>query len=962
MTSNARTKKEFCSNDFHKTEISTLIHGIYAPKIVLPLLFISFASFNTFANPVDGQLISGSATISLPASKQLMVIQHSDRAVIDWRSFSIAPDEITQFFQPSASSAILNRVTGNQVSQILGKLAANGQVLLVNPNGIVFGQNSRVDVGSLIASTSNISNINFMAGKYNFDQPGNATATVSNLGTISVSEGGLVALVAPAVKNSGVIQAHLGKVALAAGNTFTLDLYGDNLLTFAADSQVLQAALGVDGKVVDALIDNAGNINADGGTVLLAANTAKNIVDHAINMNGIVQARTVSQEGGVIVLDGGENGNVNVSGNLDASGIEIGEKGGIIKVLGGNVAIIGTSTLDATGITAGGTVLVGGNFQGMGNERHALNTLVENGVKIDASAILNGDGGKIVLWSDQKTESQGSLVARGGLTEGNGGVIEVSSKNRISVGGLIDTSSVKGKSGQVLFDPLILDLGPNGDIKPDELSKLLDLNPGSEFSALETIYFHDIADGKNAYYLILKAPNIVLRNLFLPLTTIDLLKLPNIDRAKEVQHVTLDNVNIGNLSIKDLNAYSVFGRDFDTSFGLETFKLTLFTEVSNESNFLSYYDNYPESSLNIIGASSIGNFNILEGHTNTLENKFSIIGLNLLRTVTVNNGQGNQIGFYKYPKLTNRYSCNPTPPDCGSQIRFHEYTSTLASILTIKEGDYDALSYKPPIVNGTILGRGSLPVVGSQVDSLGGGSSGAVPSGPPSTVVGDLSGGLVGVIGAAEPIRPTATQELRRIKSEINSTNDPSRLFDLAEQLKRARVEYNIAEFTPGKSELKEAIIDVVKDETINRLIKAEVNALAASAAVEAAFAAMREENAREIAKNVKEGVAKQFLENTTDVAVRLAARIAPVVTLNAVLFGQIAATFITTPVYVSSRVFLQGSQTATDSYEIASTADIVQETLNRRMRELLPSPTRSPGTMILPTGNVTTPKLRSYP
>jgi large exoprotein involved in heme utilization and adhesion len=124
-------------------------------------------------------------------------------------------------------SATLNRVTGDQLSVILGRMDANGQVLLVNPHGIIFGKSAQINVGSLIASTANISNDNFMQGRLLFDQPGRPGAGVINSGSITAAEGGLVALVAPHVRNDGLIQARLGKVLMGAADTFTIDLYGD---------------------------------------------------------------------------------------------------------------------------------------------------------------------------------------------------------------------------------------------------------------------------------------------------------------------------------------------------------------------------------------------------------------------------------------------------------------------------------------------------------------------------------------------------------------------------------------------------------------------------------------------------------------------------------------------------------------------------------------------------------------
>ena len=178
------------------------------------------------ANPQGGVVVEGSATITQTSATRLDIIQSSDRAVLDWQSFSIANNEHTHFQQPSSGSISLNRVTGGDPSHIFGQLTSNGQIFLINPNGILFGPGSRVDVAGLLATTSNITNSDFMAGRFEFSAPVNTNAGIVNFGEITVEEGGLVALVAPWVENSGIITARLGSVSLVSGNNYTLDLRG----------------------------------------------------------------------------------------------------------------------------------------------------------------------------------------------------------------------------------------------------------------------------------------------------------------------------------------------------------------------------------------------------------------------------------------------------------------------------------------------------------------------------------------------------------------------------------------------------------------------------------------------------------------------------------------------------------------------------------------------------------------
>ncbi len=404
------------------------------------------------AAPQDGIVRAGDARIS-GGGAYTRIDQNTQRAVIDWRAFSTGAGEQVQFVQPSASSAILNRVTGSQMSTLLGKLDANGQVLLINPNGIVIGKGGQINVGSFIASTSNISNTNFMAGRLVFDQPGKPGAGILNAGSITAAEGGLVALVAPHVRNDGLIQARLGRVMLGAADTFTIDLYGDQLVNLALSDANIGQLMDAYGQPVQSLITQAGRIEA-GQAVLITAATARNVLDNLINMSGTIKAETAAQDGGRIVLLG-EGGKVNVSGTLDASG----NRGGQIEVLGQDVALASTASLNANGASGGGAIHVGGDYQGGGSTYRAQSTTVASGASLTANAITNGNGGEVVVWSDGATTFAGDVQAKGGALGGNGGRMEVSGKGTLAFNGTADASAANGVSGSLLLDPAYLDIG-----------------------------------------------------------------------------------------------------------------------------------------------------------------------------------------------------------------------------------------------------------------------------------------------------------------------------------------------------------------------------------------------------------------------------------------------------------------------------------------------------------------------
>ena len=262
------------------------------------------------ANPVGGTVVGGQATIAEPAAGQMRVTQSSSRAIVDWRSFSIGAGEAVRFVQPSSSSAILNRVTGNDPSSILGTMSANGHVFLVNQNGVYIGRDAKVDVGGLVLSTANITNGNFMAGRLNFDQPGKPGARIVNDGTVTAAQGGLVAMVAPGVENHGVISAKLGQVVLAGAKTYSLDFYGDGLMNIVVKPSELAAFHDAAGTPLSNYVDSSGQITAEGGRVWITAATAHGIVD-SVNVSGGIRASDVS-------LLAGDR--LTIGGTVDATG------------------------------------------------------------------------------------------------------------------------------------------------------------------------------------------------------------------------------------------------------------------------------------------------------------------------------------------------------------------------------------------------------------------------------------------------------------------------------------------------------------------------------------------------------------------------------------------------------------------------------------------------------------------
>ncbi|NTV11896.1 MAG: filamentous hemagglutinin N-terminal domain-containing protein, partial [Zoogloea sp.] len=275
------------------------------------------------ALPTGGVVTAGQASISQNGSR-LDIQQGSARAAIDWQTFNIGAQAQVNFYQPNASSVALNRVLSADPSAIYGHLSANGQVILVNPNGIVFGPGSRVDVGGIVASTLSISNADFMGGRLKFTR-GDATGSVVNQGTINAADGGYIALLAPEVRNEGVLSARLGSVAMAAGDAVTLDLSGDGLLSVK-----------VDPASVNALVENRNLVQAEGGRVLLSAGAANRLIEQAV-AGGEQGANELVAENGSLRL-------VSTSGTISAAG-------GSVKLEGSTVD--GAGKLDVGGTKAG---------------------------------------------------------------------------------------------------------------------------------------------------------------------------------------------------------------------------------------------------------------------------------------------------------------------------------------------------------------------------------------------------------------------------------------------------------------------------------------------------------------------------------------------------------------------------------------------------------------------------------
>ncbi|WVN40957.1 MBG domain-containing protein [beta proteobacterium MWH-UniP1] len=389
------------------------------------LPFIAHAAPDVNQLPTNGQVVAGQASINSGGAVNAPVMtinQSTNRAVINWSGHDIGANAQVNYVVPSASSATLSRVTSGNPTQIFGRLTSNGQLFLTNPSGILFGRTASVDVGGLVATTHSIGNEDFMAGKLRFTRDG-ATGSVVNEGQIKAALNGYIALLAPEVRNEGVIVAQMGTVALAAGEAFELNINDKSL-----------AGIRVEPATIKTLVENKHAVHAPGGLIILSSRAQSEILGGVVKQSGELIASSITERGGRILLEGDD------------------------------ITLTATSKIEAKGATGGGEVLVGGGWQGKGDMHQATTVAMAEGATIDASALDTGSGGTVVLWSDVRnpnsiTAAHGSIFAKGGVNGGDGGQIETSGRQLHYDGISVSTLAADGTAGNWLLDPYNFFLG-----------------------------------------------------------------------------------------------------------------------------------------------------------------------------------------------------------------------------------------------------------------------------------------------------------------------------------------------------------------------------------------------------------------------------------------------------------------------------------------------------------------------
>lgn len=306
-------------------------------KVSLVVSALLGSAIISHAAPTGGVVTSGNATISQNGNIT-NVNQSTSKSSINWQGFSINSNETVNFNQPNVNSITLNRVVGNERSVIDGALNANGQVWILNSNGILFNKNAKVNTAGIVATTKDISDTDFQAGNYKFS--GESKASVVNLGTIEASESGYVALLANTVQNDGTIKAYKGTVHLTGASEATINLNGNSIVSLTVNKGVL-----------DALVENKGAVIADGGKIYLTTNAVDEILKGVVNNTGILEANSMDDVMGHVEVFA-HGGMANVSGEIKA-------EGGFVETSGKNVKIaddVKISTKSKTGKT--GTWLI----------------------------------------------------------------------------------------------------------------------------------------------------------------------------------------------------------------------------------------------------------------------------------------------------------------------------------------------------------------------------------------------------------------------------------------------------------------------------------------------------------------------------------------------------------------------------------------------------------------------------
>ena len=458
------------------------------------LMLLGAASVSAISAAQASTISSASNGITSTTTANTQTItQTTARGIINWNDLSVAAGKTLTFNQPDKNAITLNRVIGLPnggaitPTHIDGTIAANGQVWILNPTGVLIGSSGRVNVGGLLASTLDMTDQAFEAAGNEFSLSGTSTASVINSGIITTTDSGYAVLAGGGFlqnQDEGIIQANLGTVAIGSGKAVTMSFSGDRLISFVISQP----------SDVTAYIENRGKLIANGGRVLMTTRTASAFEASVVNNSGLVQARSASMQNGEIILDAGPGANAYafVNGTLDASGLGSGETGGTITASAREVRVFSTAKVLAKGLAGGGSITIGqGPFAGNTTSPTTLN--VYSGSTIDASATLSGAGGTITLLSNINASASfiganGNFYADGGSSGGAGGTISAYFSTIDLTNSTASLSARPGLAASLNFFSNDITLsntsGGYGRIAPSDVENILNAGRKVSFNAI----------------------------------------------------------------------------------------------------------------------------------------------------------------------------------------------------------------------------------------------------------------------------------------------------------------------------------------------------------------------------------------------------------------------------------------------------------------------------------------------
>ncbi|WP_151804064.1 MBG domain-containing protein [Acinetobacter bereziniae] len=389
------------------------------------------AAISNIELPTGAQINSGSATIS-QNGHTLNINQSSQTLSTNWNSFNIGQDATVNFNQNNASSVAINHVLDSNASQIMGRLNANGQVFLLNPNGVVFSKTAQVNVGGLVASTLALTDHDIQNGQFTLKGDANSHASIENYGTIQTLKGGTVALIAPNVKNTGSIITPNGTTHLTSASQVTLALQDGSLTQYQVDQGVLKG-----------LVDNGGAILADNGAVYLTAKAKDSLSKAVVNHSGIIEANRLSQnaKGEIILLGDMQTGTTTLSGVLKAEG-KNGQDGGFIETSAADVKIDQTtavSTRSDSGKT--GTWLIDPTDFSI-NSGNASASSSGIGATTLASSLATSN---VILLTSTTGNQKGDINVNADVTWGSATSLTLNAQNNININANITATNNSGK-------------------------------------------------------------------------------------------------------------------------------------------------------------------------------------------------------------------------------------------------------------------------------------------------------------------------------------------------------------------------------------------------------------------------------------------------------------------------------------------------------------------------------------